>query len=224
MPQPDLHRPDFATEPSPDPSPGSSGQAAPGANGDTAAGTPLSELINSLAQRLAPNVDVYRGGFSTGEVAELRRLDADKGVDSTCAPFWRIVVNELEPAGLIREKDGAEDLGSWIAIIKSLAQMAGLHRPGRPFGTALAAADVSEMRLNRLLRARGEALYDQLRVTLHALASHGEGADGLDIAYFVLSDAGPDEDFRERVRRRVARFYYRAELKSDSSQTQDTAS
>jgi len=125
----------------------------------------------------------------------------------------------VEPAGRIREKDGAEDLSSWIAIVKSLAQMAGLHRPGRPFGAALNAARVSEMRLTRLLRARGPALYDQLRVTLQALASRGEGVDGLDIANFVLSDAGSDEDSRERVRRRVARFYYRAESQAERSQS-----
>lgn len=175
----------------------------------------LRDVVNSLARRLDPNLDAYSGGFGTGDTAELRRLDAEKGVASTCAPFWRIVVQNLEPSGLVDQHDGDAKLVPWIAILRSLAQMAGLHRPGRALGQALAAANVSEMRLERLLRARDKELYDQLRVTLHALASHGETVDGVEIARFVLSDTWGEVE-RERARRQVARAYYRTESKSDT--------
>lgn len=75
------------------------------------------------------------------------------------------------------------------------------------FGSAMARAGVAEVRLTRLLRARGEQLPDAVRTLTHQLVSAGVSFDLADLAWLVLSEGQADE---ERARQQIARDYYRA--------------
>lgn len=136
---------------------------------------------------------------SSGELAELRR--AASGLPP--AAFWKLWVTLIEPNESL-PSEGIER--RWATILSSMASGVGLHRRGRGLGEALAAAGVGELRLLKLLRARSDALAAELRTTLHLTLSKGEGLDFADVARLILSDGRVDE---ERVRRRIARDYFR---------------
>ena len=70
----------------------------------------------------------------------------------------------------------------------------------------MAEAQVSELRLNRLLRASGEALFDEVRRITRQLVSRGAAVDATDLARLILSDGRSDE---LSVRQRIANDYYR---------------
>ena len=178
----------------------------------------LRKVTDRLAWRLDPKRSPHEGGFSTGEVAELRRIDvAREGVASAGPTFWRIVIDDLESdsEALLPAYAEGEPLKKWLAILQTWAKLAGLHRASRPLGGALYHSNVSEMRLTRLLRARDEELYDQLRKAAHQLHSAAASVDFVDIAQFVLNAGTP---YGETVRRRIASSYYRAERKQESNQ------
>ena len=160
------------------------------------------EKLNRLASAIA--VD-FATALSPGDVADLRRLDPVKG--TRCPAFWKIAVERLEPAGFDFDDPEARWDERWAAVLQVMALLHGL--PGRPhrLGAALAAAGVSEARVMRLLRSQGPALYDGLRMTARQLASAAVPVYWADLAEFVLADAF-DAD-RERVRRNVARDFYR---------------
>ena len=171
----------------------------------------LVRVTDRLASRLDPQRTANEGGLSTGEVADLRRIDVTKGVDEACATFWRIVIEELESEeiALVQPQAEEDQLTPWLAILRTWAELAGLHRRSRPLGEALEAAHVSEMRLVRLLRSEGDELHDQLRKVAHQLRSAAEPVDFVDIANLVLSGRS---ERGETVRRRIASRYFRAEL------------
>lgn len=162
--------------------------------------------LASLIQRLAGDL-ANRG---TGELAELRRLKPD---DPRGSFFWRVVVTHLDrelPSSGERREDA---LRRWAVILRSLAHLDGLHNPGRRFGAALAEAGVSELRLNKLLRASGDGLFAEVRSVTHQLASKGVACDVAGIARLVLGRA--DEHV---IRQAIANDYYarifRTETKS----------
>lgn len=143
--------------------------------------------------------------LSPGELAELRRLRYDEPGGPA---FWRLVARRIEPASRLPEDGPArvEAERRWAVILRAVAELASLHRPGRRLGIALAAAGVSEGRVLRLLRAHGEVLFDAVRTTTHQLATAGEPVDATDLAHLVLSS---ERDREEEVRRRIARDFYR---------------
>ena len=154
----------------------------------------LGSLIGQIAAEL--------GDAGTGDLAELRRL---KPEDPGGPAFWRIVVIRLDPelpaGGEIRETA----LRRWAVILRAVAELNGLHNPGRRFGAALAEAGVSELRLNKLLRASGESLFDQVRTVTHQLATAAAPVDLTGLARLVMSDGQPHE---QAVRQTVANDYY----------------
>lgn len=147
------------------------------------------------------------GAFSPGEVAALRRL----GPSSWGVPiFWRIVTRILEPRRLIAPSGPLRDRDEkrWAVVLSALALLDGQHARGRSLGTALAEAQVSALRVERLLRAHDDALFDLVRPLAHQLASKGTKFDQATLVDLVLSDGAPYED---DVRRAIARDFYRAE-------------
>jgi len=149
-------------------------------------------------------VAAFVGRLGAGDVAELRRLDP------ACAggpAFWKVASGPLAD-----EFDGLEDARldarerSWAAVLRSYALLGGLLRTKEPLGRAFIDAKVQELRFERLLRARGEALEDHLRRVCHQLAAAAVPCDPADLALLVLSDGRRD---RETVRRQIARDYYR---------------
>jgi CRISPR type I-E-associated protein CasB/Cse2 len=161
--------------------------------------TRLSEPVSltSLIQQICDDL----ADAGTGTLAELRRLRPD---DPGGPAFWRIVVRHLDlglPVGDRRD----DALRRWAAILRALAELNGLHHPGRRLGTALAEVGVSELRLNKLLRAGGEPLFDEVRTVAHQLATAAVPVDFASVARLVLSDGQPHE---QAVRQTIANDYY----------------
>jgi CRISPR type I-E-associated protein CasB/Cse2 len=94
----------------------------------------------------------------------------------------------------------------FAVILAAMAHLSGLHRPGRRLGTALAEHGVNELRVIRLLRARGERLLDTAQVLARHLAALEAAFDQTELARLVLSDG---RDWANEVRHTVARDYYR---------------
>ena len=136
-----------------------------------------------------------------GDVAELRRLAPH---DPASPALFKLVAAVLPDGTLPRDgarRDEAER--HWALIFSCLATLRGLHRPGRRLGHALAGAEVSELRVVRLLRARSDALHDAVTVIARTLAVKGEAVDFTELARLLL-----DEQYAEQVRRRIARDYF----------------
>jgi CRISPR system Cascade subunit CasB len=161
------------------------------------AAVPRESLATTIG-RLAHAIDEL---LPPGDVAELRRLAPH---DPGCPAFFKLVASVLPDGTLPRDgarRDEAER--HWAVVFSCLATLRGLHRPGRRLGHALAYAEVSELRVVRLLRARGEALLDAVAVIARTLAVKGEAVDAAELARLLL-----DEQHAEQVRRRIARDYF----------------
>lgn len=137
-----------------------------------------------------------------GDRAALRKLNPH---DLHQPAFWKLstgVLHDALPAdGRLRDERERQ----WAVILAVGA--AALHSPNVRFGSAMARAGVAEVRLTRLLRARGEQLPDAVRTLTHQLVSAGVSFDLADLAWLVLSEGQADE---ERARQQIARDYYRA--------------
>jgi len=157
----------------------------------------LESVVNQIAYAM-------RHTLGRGDVAELRRLHPK---DPSAPAFWKIAASYLAPARMLPRGGQLLDEAErrWASILSAMAQTAGLHRPGRRLGNALAAAGFSELRFVRLLRARDKPLFQNVRTAAGYLAAKAEPLDCADIAYLVLSDGRPHS---EAVRRRIARDYY----------------
>jgi CRISPR type I-E-associated protein CasB/Cse2 len=169
--------------------------------------------INALGAAFAQTENSSHGRFSSGDLAELRRLDHQAGYASTGSAFWRIVVEDLEPRQLVGEAAGEGALRPWLAILQGLATLGGLHQPQRHLGSALVETGISEARLTRLLSARGDTLLDQLRPLAHQLRSQNQAANWAEAAQLVLSDGRSNAD---RVRQGIARSFYSRRSKEES--------
>lgn len=159
--------------------------------------------LAALIRRLSDHVKA--DSFPTGDRAELRRMPED---GEPRPAFWKIaalyLVEQLPAhAGHLRE-----DLERrWAQILAAVAEVHDLHRPGRALGHSLAEAEVTEARVDRLLRAHGASLPHLVRTTVHQLVTRGTAVDLTDLAWLVLSDGRADAD---RARRKVARDYFQA--------------
>ena len=155
-----------------------------------------------LVHRLSAHLNAE--GFPTGDRAELRRMQEGEPAPA----FWKIVARFLDDqlaagSGPLRESQERR----WALILAALAEVHDLHRRGRSLGHALAEAEVTEARVDRLLRAHGAAVAHLVRAVVHQLSTRGTAVDLTDLAWLVLSDGRRDE---ERARRKVAREYYQA--------------
>jgi CRISPR system Cascade subunit CasB len=160
------------------------------------AATQEPERLAALVYALTTDI---QNVLSPGEISELRRMRPEQ---PGCPAFWKLAALRLDPAGALSSEKAER---RWTALLAGMASMAGLLRPKRHLGHALAAAGVAEPRVLRLLRARDDALLDAVRVTAQQLDAAGEAVDWLDFAFLVLSDGGRSEG---RIRRRIARDYY----------------
>ena len=156
-------------------------------------------IIAGLARLLA---DTH---FSTGDRATLRRL-SPKAPDAPA--FWHLLFRNV-PEDMRR---GGSSETRWALIIHGMALMTHMqvsaHQQGRGLGRALHAAGFSEMRLNRLLRARGETFRDMVPRMCRFLASSNEAFDWARFGLMLLTE---DEEKTEGYRRGIARDYFRAE-------------
>lgn len=100
----------------------------------------------------------------------------------------------------------------WRFIAHAAAVLAGTarrraHRSGSAFGSALFRAGYSESRLLRLTAARGDALFDQVRIAVYMVARAGQLPLDLATIKYLLEDCGVNS---EAARLLIARRYYDA--------------
>ena len=172
----------------------------------TANGEPSSTADTDLASTVHRIGGIFGESLPRGELAELRRLDPSS---PSSAAFWKLVVGELEPLGVLRSGGArrVEQERRWAVILNVLAHLEHLHRPGTGYGRSLAESGFSEHRFSRLLRARGDTLWHQARRSAQFLSAKNQPADATGLAWLVLSEGRPDA---QRARRQLARDYYRA--------------
>lgn len=143
--------------------------------------------------------------FSTGAMAELRRMDAA----NPAAAFWRIAV---------RNRIMMDDQPNWVTILRILALLTPkgepppegrplLHNPARPFGRVLCDGGdptwqpqgdnpdgvVGERRLMQLLATRGPARAVALERAARRLAPRIQPGSGVDVAQIALALLDPDD-------------------------------
>ena len=155
-------------------------------------------LINRLAKAMTTRL-------SPGDVAKLRRLEPSTPLTSS---FWWIMSGYVEPAGVLPESETylEKHENMWATVLSGMAIMQGNHASGRRLGQALAQAGYSELRFVRLMRADSDQLQDLVRTTARYLGSKAEKVDWYDFYDLIFSEG---TDWAERVRRRIARDYYR---------------
>jgi len=158
----------------------------------------VSTTVARLAALMKPG-----GLLSTGEVAELRRMDPARP-----APGFFKLEGAVLDADLPAEAGRREERETrWAAVVAGLAILGELHRPERRLGTALAEAGFTPVRFARLIRADDDSLPDQLLTLARFMAAKGVQADWTHAAWLLTSvDAGS----LESVRRHLARDYYGA--------------
>jgi hypothetical protein len=119
--------------------------------------------------------------------------------------YERFVHHRFDPPDLVTDR-------KWTVIIRTMARLAGLHRPYIPLGKAMVRAQVEISRARVLLTARGEDLERVVNVLARQFSQRGTSVNHRDIAELILSD-GHDQSICEtswsaKVRRRVARDFY----------------
>lgn len=162
----------------------------------------LASRINRLARAIRD--------MPPGDIAALRRITPD---DPAAPAFWKVAAAHLD--GALPRADGPERderERRWASILSGMAMTTGLHTPRRKAGEALAEAGYSELRFERLLRASGEQLFQEVRSAARFLASKAMELDWTDLAALVLSADGPGA---EQVRRGLARSFYRRVSQND---------
>ncbi|MBP7569207.1 MAG: type I-E CRISPR-associated protein Cse2/CasB [Acidobacteria bacterium] len=161
-----------------------------------AAGATLPSLVSSIARLIE-----LPGVLTRGDVASLRRMDPRQPQ----AAFFKIeglLLDDLLPGEAVAR---TEMETRWAAIVAGLAHLGSLHRPGARLGQALAAAELSEIRFARLVRADPEQLPDELPSLARFLRAKGVEVDWSAAADLALSAGTPRET---DVRRHIARDYY----------------
>jgi len=163
-----------------------------------------SEFSGRLFQIISRISDAVNNRLSTGDIAELKRLNP---ADPCIPAFWKLMVSCVGEEGIHlagkNNRDEAEQ--QWAVVLSAIAHMQNQHRQGRKLGDALAEAEYSELRLTKLLRATGDTLRNLIRGMTLFLVSKGEPFDPLDLARLIFSDGKP---WSESFRRQIARSYY----------------
>lgn len=149
-----------------------------------------------LIEAFADEIRLLARKDRRGDLASLRRLDPER---PDAAAFFRIVVTVAPEAG-------PDSMRRYARLVQILALNPDALKPGR-LGNALAAADVSEGRVLKLLAARGPALARQLHLIARRLANAG-ALPYRQLATLVLES--DDSPRAEDVRLSIARDYWRA--------------
>ena len=177
------------------------------------------ETRSSASQPTASHMDIgkqivrlagYISGLDPGPAASLRR---DPLAGSGSAAFWDLIAKNDISAG-------RQYLERWATVVQSMAILTpkgrartkrSAHDAATPMGAALHRAEFSELRLARLLSAKGEMRRDLIvRACRRLAASEAVGFDVRTLARFVLFDD-------ERHGQHIARHYYTAAAKAARS-------
>ena len=162
-------------------------------------------------------------GFDRGDLAELRRLD----IEHPAAPaFWRL----MHRRELLGESVSTRWERKWAVVFKGIALMTRntppvicAHNRDVPVGRALYGPGpqprLSDAQLDRLLRLRGDKLYDALLKLCRTLRAARVSLNWGEMALLILYE-GMNEQREKSARTRIARDYYRAEAEHKYSQSE----
>jgi CRISPR system Cascade subunit CasB len=135
--------------------------------------------------------------FPSGQRAALRRMAPGQPPP---LEFYRFALRHLPEKWVAQEED-------WKTLVAGMALMAPhIHRPERSFGGALAEANFSEARLERLLAAEDQTRRLLFLRAIRFLVRDGLAFNWLEAARFLLTK---DEEKREEICRRIASDFYR---------------
>ncbi len=164
------------------------------------------ERVKKIANRLANE-------HHATDTALLRR-------GGPSASFFRIC-NDFD---LVRDPfDGWQQRESaWLVILPAMATTASLHDARQRLGQALSIGQLSEGRLNKLLRASGDTLDSEVRSVVQRLARARVPFDQQELAELVLTDrlCAATDKRHERARLRVARSFFRKPAKNSSTENE----
>lgn len=206
-----------------DPPPATNGDTEPGAKAEPKIS--LTDRIRGAVRRIARDMretkDRPNPPISRGDRAALRRMH-DGRPDGMV--FWKLASRYLEDQDLLLHRHDQRRHAverAWAAVFATAARLEGKHRGNHHLGRAMAEAEVSEARFQRLYAARGEALLDALRGVVHQLDSAGTQVDLGDVAELLLSDGSEREHdgvlWEDDVRHKLALDFYRHQKKTDSN-------
>lgn len=155
---------------------------------------PLADYVGEIAGL------IKKGGFSTEEMATLRRMETAHPVPLV---FYRVGVRHLPPSW-----DKTEDtIRSWVTILAGLAILGPQgYRSDIGLGRGLARAGYSEWRLERLLVSEGDTLRT---LTLRAARFLAAKTQTCNWSHVVPLFFAQDPQRLERARLRIAKDYYR---------------
>lgn len=152
--------------------------------------------LGGVVARIAGTISDDR--FPTGDRASLRRMHPDQPPPMK---FCGFAVRHLPEGWEGRLKD-------WMTLVAGIALMApNAHRSKTGLGKALANAKFSELRLERLLAARGDLKRILLLGTSRFLAAKGEPFNWKEGAQLLMTE---DPQKREWINFRIARDFYSA--------------
>lgn len=165
---------------------------------------------------LARGIDRLDERGATGDLAALRRLDPDQ---PSAGAFFRLMALAPDnPLGGPGDRFRRWGLVAWM-----LAQTPA-RRGDRALGAALAEAGFSEMRMNRLLAARGDGFRAQARRMVRFLAQKAGAVPYRELGELILCE-GDRETRAERLRMKIARDYWRSgslrEAQTDTTEAAD---
>ncbi|MFB6350485.1 MAG: type I-E CRISPR-associated protein Cse2/CasB [Bradymonadaceae bacterium] len=166
----------------------------------------LTDTVHSIARYM--NRNEHEGGISTGDLAELRRINPDKPFTPA---LWKILLDEISDL----DRLSARRQRRWAILLQAMATCVGLHESTIDFGTALAEASWSELRFVRLMEARGDNLDKQLRRLAQYLASKNQNANWADAAWMLFVQEG---EHAENTRQRIAKSYYKRMYAKENEQ------
>lgn len=183
---------------------------------DVSDSPPETDYQDQLASTVGTIAARMKGAISSGDLAELRRVDPAEPVTPA---LWKLLMDEeLIPS---RWRPGRSDSDArdtseqrWACLFMGMAHCVGLHDLKVPLGAALADAGWSEVRFTRLLRARDKRLFNEVRSVANYLSSKEQRADWCGVHGLLFSQ--DDDDWAERHRRNVARSYYRVKHTQES--------
>jgi CRISPR system Cascade subunit CasB len=150
-----------------------------------------------------------------GALAALRRMDHR---DTPPAAFHRLIAQ----AGFAEMSD-RESIRRWVGAVHVMAQRPDALRTDIPLGEALHRIGLSEQRLDMLLNARGEALFDLVRRVSLRLARSEDAMPYRELCRLLLLSGpqSPEEEHdAEKLRVRIAQSYVRAAQRASGKQTE----
>ena len=176
------------------------------ATGQTALRDPVDATLDRLVRLLVHERD--DGGLSSGDRAELRRMDP---LDAALPPaLWRLLtVPEVETAiGIVASGDREAAERAFAILVQGLAEAGASGRT--PIGKVLAETGYAEARFVRLLRARGrEDVAFEARQAARWCVAKGAAFQVAGFSRFILDAAlaRKGADWRAHA---IARDYFAA--------------